>query len=82
MDSRDKWNIIHEYRAYVAQDVLPPIKCPECEYEMVPVVDTNDDPALQCMSCMITTHPGSFVYDAMARNIKELKEEIARNRIT
>lgn len=82
MEQRDKWNLVHRYRTLVALDVLPPVKCPECQGEMVPVVDTDDNPALQCFECASTTHIGLHVYDQMKRNIKEVEDEIEHNRGT
>lgn len=80
MNPRDKWDMIHRYRTLVVNDVLPPINCPECDCEMVPVVDTDDSPALQCLGCMSTTHIGLLIWDQIKANIKEVENEIERNR--
>jgi len=66
----DKWPLIHEYRRMVSSGEAREIRCPDCGFELVPVVASDGDPALRCFSCMTVFNIGSGVYDQIKKVVE------------
>lgn len=63
MNNDDKWLAIHTYRRAVTNGHAEPIRCPEDETEMVPVVGDRGEPALKCYHCRSVYGIGLHVYE-------------------
>lgn len=72
MRDEDKWATVHAYRKAVAMGEAPPILCPECDGELVPVVGRDTLPALRCLACRMVWEPGMQVWDQITANIGEV----------
>jgi uncharacterized protein with PIN domain len=70
----DKWPAMHAYRKAVQHGDALPIRCPDCQGELVPVVDTDTLPALKCLACRAVFEPGLHVWDQIALAIWEINE--------
>lgn len=66
-----KWPAMHAYRKAVALGEAPPIRCPDCRAELVPVIGKKDLPALKCLSCRAVWSIGQDTWDQIKANISE-----------
>lgn len=64
----DKWRLAH---AYVSNDDVPAILCPNDNETRLHVVDRNGEPALRCMTCDTVYTPGKQVWTDMEKNLDE-----------
>lgn len=78
MRDEEKWVALHTYRREVALGKAPAIMCPDCQYELVPVVTTDTQPSLKCLSCRSVFHIGSDTWDQIEANIHELAENLKK----
>lgn len=78
MRDDEKWPLVHTYRRAVAQGKALPIRCPDCETEMVPVVDADQEPALKCFTCRSVFNIGLYVYDQMLNALVGVELELLR----
>lgn len=71
MRDEDKWPAMHAYRKAVALGEAPAIRCPDCEDELVPVINIDDLPSLKCLSCRTVWNPGLDTWNQIRSNITE-----------
>lgn len=76
MRDEDKWPAIHTYRREVSRGRAPEIKCPDCGYELIPVVGKDGDPELKCMACRTIFDIGLDVWDQIRASIGELYQNL------
>lgn len=76
MEARAKWDLLHEYRRLASLSVVPEVKCPQCGDDTYPIVDTDDSPALKCMSSCSVVHLGRNMYVQMQGNIEEFRASL------
>lgn len=72
MRDEDKWPAMHAYRKAVAMGEAPPIECPDCQSELVPVVGRDTLPALRCLACRAVWDIGLNVWNQIEANISEV----------
>lgn len=68
----DKWAVMHSYRRHAANGEVPAILCPDDDQECVPMMGEDGEPVLRCIDCDSRFAIGSFVYDQMIQNLKEI----------
>lgn len=63
--------MIHTYRKAVANGHALPVRCPEDDTEMVPVVDKNTEPAFKCLYCRTVFGIGMNTYDQIIAVVRD-----------
>lgn len=67
---------MHAHRKAVALGVALPIRCPDCDDELVPVVAKNEGPALRCLACRCVFTPGIDTWDQIQVALKEAADNV------
>lgn len=68
----EKWFIVHRYRTFSTNGLVPAVLCPDDEAELVPTRDSEGDPAFRCLACRTVFGIGVRQYEQMIENMREL----------
>jgi len=68
------WRLLHTYNALVEQNNAVTLTCPDCDQEIVPIIDAKSDepvPALYCLACDAVSRPGLDFWDQVKTVVLE-----------
>lgn len=68
----EKWFIVHRYRTFSTNGLVPTVTCPDDEAELVPTAAEDGNPAFRCLSCRTVFEIGVVQYEQMIANMREL----------
>lgn len=61
----------HQYNRLVRRELVDPLTCDVCGFELITRMTLDADPLLQCLSCNVTIQPGLNLYNRIVAVNKE-----------
>lgn len=66
-----RYQIYNSYRQLVAEDKAKPLLCPNCEFEYVSSIGTDDEPVFECYTCGTKTILGTRSWSTIEAIVQE-----------